>query len=158
MKDMASFSDRRFDPSEVPQQDVERLQRALESKVRPVLITGGGDTVELPQQINDLFLAILNSIERREVVFLMHEDEAFTTQSAANFLGVSRQFLARLLDAGNIPFHRVGTHRRVFFKDLLEYRQNRSKVRKEKLDEMTDIIVDAGVEERYVDLAREDEE
>jgi excisionase family DNA binding protein len=158
MKDMGSFADQRFDPSEVPQQEVERLQRALEADVRPVLVTDDGDTLELPKQLNDLFLSILDSLRRREVVFLMHQDEAFTTQASANFLGVSRQFLIRLLDQDAIPFHRVGTHRRVFFKDLLAYKESRSKVRKAKLDEMTDKVVRAGMDEKYVDLTRSEDD
>lgn len=97
-------------------------------------------------------------MKRKEAVFLMHENEAFTTQAAANFLGVSRQYLVRLLENGEIPFHRAGTHRRVFFKDLVRYEQDRSKRRKAKLDEMSDEMVRAGVYDRFVPLERDDTE
>lgn len=52
-------------------------------------------------------------------------EDTFTTQAAANFLGMSRQYFVTLLEAGQIPFHRVGTHRRVYFKDLRQYSQKR---------------------------------
>jgi len=55
----------------------------------------------------------------------MPEDEAFTTQAAANYLGMSRQYLVKLLEAGEIRFHRVGSHRRVTFKDLRTYEKRR---------------------------------
>ena len=59
----------------------------------------------------------------------MPEAETFTTQAAANFLGMSRQHLVMLLESGQIPFHRVGSHRRVTFKDLLEYAKKRDEER-----------------------------
>ncbi|MBS1716478.1 MAG: helix-turn-helix domain-containing protein [Armatimonadetes bacterium] len=89
---------------------------------------------------------------------MMHENETFTTQAAANFLGVSRQYIVRLLEKGTIPFHHAGTHRRVFFKDLVRYQQERSKARKAVLDAMTDEAVKAGVYDRYVPLERDGSE
>ncbi|MCB8932672.1 MAG: excisionase family DNA-binding protein [Chthonomonadaceae bacterium] len=97
-------------------------------------------------------------MKRKEAVFLMHENEAFTTQAAANFLGVSRQYLVRLLEDGKIPFHHAGTHRRVFFKDLVRFQHDRSIARRAKLDSMTDELVEAGVYDRHVPLEREGSE
>jgi excisionase family DNA binding protein len=97
-------------------------------------------------------------MKKKQAVFLMHEDEAFTTQAAANFLGVSRQFFVRLLDDGQLPFHHVGTHRRVFFKDLVTYQRKRSQKRLAALDKMTEDVVAAGLDDRYVDLTRPDGE
>jgi len=126
--------------------------------VRPVLLTNSGDVIELPKALNDLFVSVVQAMRQKQAVFLMHEDEAFTTQAAANFLGVSRQFFVRLLDDGKIPFHHVGTHRRVFFKDLVTYQRQRSQSRKSALDKMTAEVVAAGLDDRYVDLTRPDGE
>lgn len=60
---------------------------------------------------------------------MMPVDENFTTQAAANHLGVSRQHLVDLLEQGKMPFHRAGTHRRIAFKDLLEYEDKRDRAR-----------------------------
>ena len=113
-----------------------------------------GDIIELPKALNDLFVSVVQAMKKKQAVFLMHEDEAFTTQAAANFLGISRQFFVRMLDGGKLPFHHVGTHRRVFFKDLVTYQRQRSQQRKATLDSMTEEVVAAGLDDRYVDLTR----
>lgn len=76
---------------------------------------------------------------------MLHEEETFTTQAAANFLGMSRQFLVDLLEKGVIPHHRVGSHRRVYFKDLLEYQRIRDEERRKGLDRLFDQIDRAGL-------------
>ncbi|BAC89663.1 glr1722 [Gloeobacter violaceus PCC 7421] len=153
---MSTTPETRFDPSALSEVDKQRLQQALQSDFLPVLLSKGGDVVELPQPVNDLFIEILQAVRRKEAVFLIHEDEAFTTQAAADYMGVSRQFFVRLLEDGKLPFHRVGTHRRVLFKDLIAYRQARSGERRAKLDKMTEELVEADLDAQYVDLTRPD--
>jgi excisionase family DNA binding protein len=96
----------------------------------------------------------LGAFEKRQSVCLIPEDEPFTTQAAANFLGMSRPYLMRLLDAGEIPFHRVGTHRRVLYRDLVAFQEHRSTVRQEALSKMTQELVEAGVYDRVADKER----
>lgn len=48
-----------------------------------------------------------------------------TARHAADFLGVSRPHRVKLVEQGAIPHHKVGSHRRIFFRDLLDYRQAR---------------------------------
>jgi excisionase family DNA binding protein len=155
---MSILIENRIGPSDIAPEEQSGLERMLAGEVRPVLITAGGDVIELPKAINDLFLTVVEAMKQKQAVFLMHEDEAFTTQAAANFLGMSRQFFVGLLDQDQLPYHHVGTHRRVFFKDVVSYQRKRSAIRKAALDKMTEDLVEAGVYDRYVDLTRPDGE
>ncbi len=151
---MGTKNEIRIGPSDISVEDLKTLQRFLDGEVHPVLLTTGGDPIKLPQALNDLLMTVVVAMSHKQAVFLMHEDEAFTTQAAANYLGVSRQFLIRLLEEGAIPYHQAGTHRRVFFKDLVVYHQNRSKQRKAGLDSMIENLVENGVYDRFTNLER----
>ena len=59
-----------------------------------------------------------------------------TTQEAADFLNVSRPYLVRLLEQKKMPFHMVGTHRRVRFEDLMAFKASFEKSRREAMDEL----------------------
>ena len=67
-----------------------------------------------------------------------------TTQQAADMLNVSRPFLVKLLEEGKMPFTKTGTHRRVLFTDLMEYKQRRNAKRRETLAVITQLGQEMG--------------
>jgi excisionase family DNA binding protein len=73
---------------------------------------------------------VLRSIKERRAVGMLPEDEAFTTQAAADYLGMSRPFWIGFLEKDEIPFHYVGSLRRVLFRNLMNYESKRDATRR----------------------------
>ena len=56
---------------------------------------------------------------------MVKSDAQLTTQEAADFLGVSRAALERLLEDSYIPYVEIDRHRRVMLNDLQKYAEQR---------------------------------
>jgi len=134
----------RLDPSLIPDDQLAELAKLFTKPDHVALIDGQGNRTHIPEVLFNHLARIVRLMSERKAIVMMPEYEAFTTQAAANYLGVSRQFFVNLLEKGEIPFHRVGTHRRVTFRDLLAYEKQRDRNRREAMDRMTDQVIAAG--------------
>lgn len=101
------------------------------------LLGPDGEMIGIPASAFQALRLVVDAMSRGQTVVLAPQEEELTSQQAADLLRVSRPHLVKLLDDGEIPFHRVGTHRRVRLEDVLAYRSRRSQGRREKLDELT---------------------
>ena len=106
----------------------------------------GGDIVrlEVPPATLRLLSQILALMARQQTFVLYPESSELTTKQAAEVLGVSRPFLIRVLEAGQIPFRRVGRHRRVLMQDVLAYKKTMQVKRRAALDELVKASEDMG--------------
>lgn len=78
--------------------------------------------LRLPVVALELLREVLELAGQGHGVRLISQHAEMTTGEAAEALGVSRPHLVRLLERGDIPFRRVGAHRRVRYGDVLAYR------------------------------------
>jgi excisionase family DNA binding protein len=119
----------------------EQLARIAGRGRRPVarLVSPEGVEVEIPASAFAALQAIVRDMAQGLTITLIPHDKELTTKETADILNVSRPFLVKLLDRGEIPYHRVGTHRRLNVEDVLAYRELRAKRRREKLRELTEL-------------------
>ncbi|MDX1953190.1 MAG: excisionase family DNA-binding protein [Verrucomicrobiota bacterium] len=133
------ISESRVDPSELSESELDQLQPILDlagQNKQPCLLAPDGTKLPLPEPIFNVLVTIVQGMRQGKTMMLCPEDETFTTQAAANFLGMSRQYFVTLLESGQIKFHRVGSHRRVYFKDLRNYMKLRDKDRRAGLSRL----------------------
>lgn len=97
---------------------------------------GTAHTVSLPTSALRLLLDILAEIGQGNAVSVIPIHALLTTQEAADILNVSRPFLVQLLEKGDIPFHKVGTHRRVRYEHVIAYKNATDSKRRATLDEL----------------------
>ncbi len=135
----------RLDPSSFDPEQLEALNKALARPGHVALIDEEGQRTELPAHLFKHLVRIVRFMSEQRAVVLLPEDETFTTQAAANFLGMSRQYFVGIVERGEISHHRVGSHRRVYFKDLIDYQQKRDAKRSEELDALREEISTAGL-------------
>jgi excisionase family DNA binding protein len=104
-----------------------------------------GHEITLPASILRLVYEALASAASGKRLRLVEEDEEVSPEKAAEFLQVSRPYLVKLLDGGEIPFHYVGTHRRITMSDLIEYKRKRKIRSKEALQRMVEVSEEMGL-------------
>ena len=83
------------------------------------------EPVVLPAAAVRLLGALLTELAKGNAVTLMPHHAELTTQEAADLLNVSRPYLVGLIESGQLPHHKVGTHRRVRFSDLITFKRRR---------------------------------
>jgi excisionase family DNA binding protein len=82
---------------------------------------------------------------RGRAIFIVPEHKELTTQEAADILNVSRPYLIKLLEQNEMPFVKVGTHRRILFSELMNYKKLRDAERRRGLDEMARMSQEFGL-------------
>jgi excisionase family DNA binding protein len=114
-----------------------RLGRRSSVRIQILDDAERGETVVIPASALRLLLHMLSEMAEGNAVTLIPVHAELTTQQAADLLNVSRPFLVNLLDSGQLPSRKVGTHRRVLFRDVMDYKRRTDADRIKALDELT---------------------
>ncbi|MDO5067801.1 MAG: helix-turn-helix domain-containing protein [Propionibacteriaceae bacterium] len=132
------------------------LSQFLSQVSEPAVLVGpDGQTVPLPLEAFEVLSRVADAMRHGKAITVAPVDQLLTTQEAADFLGVSRPTVVKLLTAGRIPHTApgMGRHRRVRLADLLEYQRAASADRRTALDAMTVDAADAGLYEEDFDYS-----
>ncbi|HEY9798832.1 MAG TPA: helix-turn-helix domain-containing protein [Leptolyngbyaceae cyanobacterium] len=118
--------------------DIKEIERLLNIKgFQPKLMGANGEAITIPKSLHQVLRQVVHAMALGKAVSIITQDQELTTQQAADLLNVSRPYLIKLLEQGEISYVKVGAHRRVRFDELLKYKQERDTKRRQLLDELT---------------------
>ena len=128
-------------------QSLKAIERLLEGAgpYRTQVMGSDGAATPIPKPLHAALLQIIPYLLRGDAVSIVPVHQQLTTQQAADFLNMSRPHLVKLLGEGVIPHTMVGAHRRVYFRDLLDYKRRREAERRKALDEITALADEFGI-------------
>jgi excisionase family DNA binding protein len=118
----------------------------LQAQTKTLTLFTGPDQrpLELPAAVCRTLLAAVEILSRGNAIAIGAVHHQLTTTEAADLLGVSRQYLIRLIDRGELPHELVGRHRRLRLGDVLAYMNRRTIERQKALDELTRLDAELG--------------
>jgi excisionase family DNA binding protein len=129
-----------------------RLLAPLGTKRKVKLCVDGIDPIEsiaLPSSIFAQIIDLLAKLGNGDAVTIVPVQAELTTTQAAELLSISRPFLIRLLERHEIPFHMVGTHRKLHARDVTTYKMKRSLKRRASLNAMAAADDDSGIRDDF---------
>ena len=95
-----------------------------------------GERIRVPLNALRLLAKILKATSQGKPISIVPIATEMTTQAAAELLGCSRPHLVKLLESGEIPFTKVGRHRRVKFDDVMAYKKTMRSKQKDLIYEI----------------------
>ena len=96
-----------------------------------VLRLGDGTELPVPEALMKVLVASAGELSEGHSITVLPSDALLTPSEVAELLGLSRPFVVRLLDAGDIPSERLprSRHRKVRLADVLAFQARRERRR-----------------------------
>ncbi|HZU29596.1 MAG TPA: excisionase family DNA-binding protein [Candidatus Angelobacter sp.] len=132
---MKMMEDKTSGISERDKKDVEEIYQKIK-RTEAKLVGPDGKTHLLPANTYAFLCRLLAELIAGKSVTLLQSNAELTSIEASKLLGMSRQYLVQLLEKGEIPFHNVGTHRRLYARDVLAYKAKRDTARRKAHDDL----------------------
>lgn len=122
-----------------------QLDRMLSLEASQAKLVGSnGEEYLIPESVYSVLRQVIHMMASGQTISLMPHDCEMTTQEAADVLKVSRPFLIKLVENGEIPYTKVGSHRRIRLQDLMTYKEQRDLKRSKLLDKLIQLSEDEG--------------
>lgn len=103
--------------------------------------------ITAPIKAIHIFADILNLMAEGTSVSITPIHAEQSTQEAADFLNVSRQYLiSQILATGKLAFHMAGNRRKMYFKDLMEYKDQQKSESQKTMEQLAQLSQEMGFE------------
>ncbi len=127
---------------------IRQIERILKLEgSQPKLVGANGEEITIPDSVYQVLRQVVHAMALGQAISIVPQERELTTQQAADFLNVSRPYLIKLLEQGEIPYIKVGAHRRVRFEDLKKYKEQRDQKRSQILQQLIEMSEEAGLYE-----------
>ena len=131
-------------PDELEIENADQFRRIIASQLKPeegarislAQPTGGTETITLSPALASSFMELLRLVSTGRGFRMIPVDAELTTQEAADCLNVSRPYLIKLLERGDVPHIKTGRHRKIKASELFAYKRKRDNIRSSALDEL----------------------
>ncbi len=107
--------------------------------------SSNGEITLLPQETLRVFQEVLEQLGHNRPVVVLPLDTELSTFEAADVLNVSRPFVTKLLERGEIPFRMVGSHHRLLLADLLKFQSEQRERSLIAMKELTELSQELGL-------------
>ena len=127
---------------------IENLQQLLHAAKSlpsfPKLVSSQGEEIELPESVYEALYQVVEAMASGTSITISPIDKAITIEESAKILNVSKDYIHKLIEQGDLKYTIVGTTKQFNCKDVLEYKQVRDSRRRESLDELTAFMQQEG--------------
>ena len=96
--------------------------------------SGAVEHFPIPEPALKMLVEILRQTAAGNPVAVVPVLQDLTSQDAADLMNISRPFLISLLQKGELPFHKVGSHRRIPLAAVLAFKAKADEAREKALD------------------------
>src|SRR5690606_35959874 len=92
--------------------------------------------ITIPKKAMSILYAIIENMADGKSISIIPSKSELSTQQVADMLNVSRPHVVKLLETKIIPFKKVGSHRRILLKDVMQYKEQLAKEREVQLESL----------------------
>lgn len=137
----------RIEPKKADRESAAQVARAVGTRRQSLTLQlPDGTSIPLPRALVEVLRASADELADGHAVTVLPSEVALSPAEVAELLGLSRPFVVRLLDQGEIPSERLprSRHRRVALSDVLAFQARRDRHR-EGRQRIAAAVKDAGL-------------
>lgn len=103
------------------------------------------EKIRIPLSALKLLADILKEISKGNPFSIVPMATEVTTQAAAEMIGCSRPHIVKLLEEEEIPYTKVGKHRRIKYEDIVKYKKAMKMVQKKNIQRLMELDEKSGL-------------
>ncbi len=120
-------------------QQTQLQQREFSGSTHLVVMDASGKMQSLPREVSEILMQTLRALRETGSVSITGLPEEFTSNTAADLLGISRPTLLKLARKGEIESFKVGSHTRFTREAIMNFKRRREAQKSELLKDITEL-------------------